>query len=138
MYALSWFFLKVVLARLLPEAVSSGYLAGAVLLGAAPCTASVFVWSYLTRGDGGDTLIQMAINDLVLIFAYAPIVVLLPAIGDASVPADTVLLSVGLFVVVPLAAGWLSRVLLIKRRGREWFEDVFTKPVGKITPTACS
>jgi arsenite transporter len=134
MYAISWFFLKVIFARLLPDAVSSEYIAGAVLLGAAPCTAMVFVWSYLTRGDGGYTLIQVAINDLVLIFAYAPIVVLLLAIGDISVPADTVLLSVGLFVVVPLAAGWVSRVVLVKRRGQEWFDNVFTRRAGKITP----
>lgn len=133
MYGLAWFFLKVVFAPLLPQAISSEYIAGAVLLGAAPCTAMVFVWSYLTRGDAGYTLIQVAINDLVLIFAYAPIVVLLLSIGNLSVPADTVLLSVGLFVVVPLGAGWLSRVALIKRKGAEWFAE-FTRRAGKITP----
>ncbi|TFH03981.1 MAG: arsenic resistance protein, partial [Spirochaetales bacterium] len=101
---------------------------------AAPCTAMVFVWSYLTRGDAGYTLIQVAINDLVLVVAYAPIVVLLLAIGEVSVPADTVLLSVGLFVVVPLGMGWISRVLLIRNRGIHWFQEVFTKKVGKITP----
>ena len=133
MYGLAWFFLKVVFAPFLPPETSSEYIAGAVLLGAAPCTAMVFVWSYLTRGDAGYTLIQVAINDLVLIFAYAPIVVLLLSIGDLSVPADTVLLSVGLFVVVPLGAGWLSRVALVKRKGKEWF-TVFTHRAGKITP----
>jgi len=133
MYGLSWFFLKVVFAPLLPPETSSEYIAGAVLLGAAPCTAMVFVWSYLTRGDAAYTLIQVAINDLVLIFAYAPIVVLLLSIGDLSVPADTVLLSVGLFVVVPLGAGWLSRVALVRRKGEQWLTE-FTRRAGKITP----
>ena len=133
MYGISWFFLKVVFAPLLPPETSTEYIAGAVLLGAAPCTAMVFVWSYLTRGDAGYTLIQVAINDLVLIFAYAPIVVLLLSIGNLSVPADTVLLSVGLFVVVPLAVGWLSRVALVKRKGAQWF-TAFTRRAGKITP----
>jgi len=133
MYGLSWFFLKVVFAPLLPPETSSEYIAGAVLLGAAPCTAMVFVWSYLTRGDAAYTLIQVAINDLVLIFAYAPIVVLLLSIGDLSVPADTVLLSVGLFVVVPLGAGWLSRVALLRRKGEQWLTE-FTRRAGKITP----
>ena len=133
MYGLSWFFLKVVFAPLLPPETSSEYIAGAVLLGAAPCTAMVFVWSYLTRGDAAYTLIQVAINDLVLIFAYAPIVVLLLSIGDLSVPADTVLLSVGLFVVVPLGAGWLSRVALLRQKGEQWLTE-FTRRAGKITP----
>ena len=133
MYGISWFFLKMVFARLLPPETSTEYIAGAVLLGAAPCTAMVFVWSYLTRGDAGYTLIQVAINDLVLIFAYAPIVVLLLSIGNLSVPADTVLLSVGLFVVVPLAVGWLSRIVLVKRKGEQWFA-AFTHRAGKITP----
>jgi len=133
MYGLSWFFLKVVFAPLLPPETSSEYIAGAVLLGAAPCTAMVFVWSYLTRGDAAYTLIQVAINDLVLIFAYAPIVVLLLSIGDLSVPADTVLLSVGLFVVVPLGAGWLTRVALVRRKGEQWLTE-FTRRAGKITP----
>lgn len=134
MYAVSWFFLRVVFARFIGPELAGEYIAGAVLLGAAPCTAMVFVWSYLTRGDAAYTLIQVAINDLVLVFAYAPIVMLLLAIGEVTVPADTVLLSVVLFVVVPLAAGWLSRSVLIARRGRDWFETAFVPKIGKITP----
>jgi ACR3 family arsenite transporter len=134
MYGIAWFFLNVVFAPFIGAERASEYVAGAVLLGAAPCTAMVFVWSYLTRGDAGYTLVQVAINDLVLIFAYAPIVMLLLAIGNVTVPADTVLLSVVLFVVIPLAAGWLSRTILLARRGREWFDGVFAARAGKITP----
>ena len=134
MYLIAWFFLKIVFARWIPVSLSSEYLAGAVLLGAAPCTAMVFVWSYLTRGDAAYTLIQVAINDLVLIVAYAPIVMLLLAIGTVSVPADTVFLSVALFVVIPLVAGAVSRRTLIKKRGVHWFTEEFIPRVGKITP----
>lgn len=134
MYAIAWLFLKVIFAPLLPESLSSQYLAGAVLLGAAPCTAMVFVWSHLTRGHAGYTLIQVAINDIVLVFAYAPIVMALLAIGEVSVPADTVLLSVLLFIVVPLGAAWVSRRLITRRKGTEWFEEVYVARTGKITP----
>jgi ACR3 family arsenite transporter len=134
MYAFAWLFLKLIFAPFLPHALAAEYVAGAVLLGAAPCTAMVFVWSYLTRGHAGYTLVQVAINDLVLVFAYAPIVMLLLAIGDVSVPADTVLFSVVLFVVVPLAAAWISRSLIVRRRGREWFHDVYVPQVGTVTP----
>jgi ACR3 family arsenite transporter len=134
MYAVAWVFLKLVFANLLPESLSSEYLAGAVLLGAAPCTAMVFVWSYLTRGHAGYTLIQVAVNDIILIFAYAPIVMALLAIGNVTVPADTVLLSVLLFIVVPLAAGWVSRVTIVRRRGRQWFENTYVPRMGKVTP----
>ena len=133
MYFFAWLFFKVIFARFMTPETSTEYLAGAVLLGAAPCTAMVFVWSYLTRGDAAYTLIQVAINDLVLVFAYAPIVMFLLSIGNVSVPADTVLLSVLLFVVIPLAAGWISRVVLVRSHGLDWFQNVFTRRVGKIT-----
>jgi ACR3 family arsenite transporter len=133
MYGFSYLFLRVLFATVLPASRASEYVAGAVLLGAAPCTAMVFVWSYLSNGDPGYTLVQVAVNDVVLIVAYAPIVMLLLAIGDVQVPADTVLLSVVLFVVVPLAAGWLSREILVRRRGEQWFRDVFAKRAGKLT-----
>jgi ACR3 family arsenite transporter len=94
----------------------------------------VFVWSYLTRGHAGYTLIQVAVNDIILIFAYAPIVMALLAIGNVTVPADTVLLSVLLFIVVPLAAGWVSRVTIVRRRGRQWFENTYVPRMGKVTP----
>lgn len=134
MYAVAWFFLKVVFAPLIGDGLGSEYVAGAVLLGAAPCTAMVFVWSYLTRGHAGYTLVQVAVNDIILIFAYAPIVMALLAIGDVHVPADTVLLSVVLFIVVPLVAAWLSRIAIVRRKGSEWFQQVYVARAGKITP----
>lgn len=103
-------------------ATAREYAAGLVILAAAPCTAMVFVWSYLTDGDGAYTLAQVAINDLIMIFAFAPIVAVLAGIGGVAIPAGVLVTSVVVFIVIPLAAGWLSRALLIARRGPEWFE----------------
>jgi arsenite transporter len=134
MFAIAWFFLMVVFSPLIPENLAREYLAGAILLGAAPCTAMVFVWSYLTRGDAGYTLVQVALNDLVMLFAFAPIVVLLLGISDMAVPWDTVALSVVLYIVIPLAAGWAVRVLLIRTKGMAWFGRVFLRRIGVVTP----
>lgn len=134
MFAVAWFFFMVVFKPLLPAAIASEYLAGAILLGAAPCTAMVFVWSYLTRGDAAYTLVQVAVNDLIMLVAFAPIVVLLLGISNIQVPWDTVLLSVLLYIVIPLAAGYWVRNSVIKRRGLAWFNDVFLKRVSWITP----
>ena len=134
MFAIAWFFFMVVFEPWLPAAIASEYLAGAILLGAAPCTAMVFVWSYLTRGDAAYTLVQVAVNDLIMLVAFAPIVVLLLGISNIQVPWDTVLLSVLLYIVIPLAAGYWVRNSVIKRRGLAWFNDVFLKRVSSITP----
>lgn len=134
MFAVAWFFFMVVFEPLLPAAIASEYLAGAVLLGAAPCTAMVFVWSYLTRGDAAYTLVQVAVNDLIMLVAFAPIVVLLLGISNIQVPWDTVLLSVLLYIVIPLAAGYWVRNRVITRRGLAWFNDEFLKRVASITP----
>jgi ACR3 family arsenite transporter len=104
------------------------------LLGAAPCTAMVFVWSYLTRGDAAYTLVQVALNDLIMLFAFAPIVVFLLGVSNIQVPWDTVILSVVLYIVIPLGAGYLTRQAVIKRRGLEWFSNVFMKRLAPITP----
>lgn len=136
MYAIAWFFLNVVFSRWIPVNLAREYLAGAVLLGAAPCTAMVFVWSYLADGDPAYTLVQVAVNDLIILFAYAPIVMFLLGLTDIVVPYDTVALSVVLFVVVPLVAGWISRVQLIKRKGLEWFERTFLPALAPVTITA--
>lgn len=136
MYAIAWFFLNVVFARWIPVDLAREYLAGAVLLGAAPCTAMVFVWSYLADGDPAYTLVQVAVNDLIILFAYAPIVMFLLGLSDILVPYDTVILSVVLFVVVPLAAGWVSRVQLIKRKGLAWFEGTFLPALTPVTIVA--
>jgi arsenite transporter len=134
MFAIAWLFLLVVFSPWIEESLAREYLAGAILLGAAPCTAMVFVWSYLTRGDAGYTLVQVAVNDLIMLVAFAPIVVLLLGISDIAVPWDTVLLSVVLYIVIPLAAGWATRVTLIRRRGAEWFDRVFMSRIAPVTP----
>jgi ACR3 family arsenite transporter len=133
MYLIAWFFLKVAFRALIPSALATEYLAGAVLLGAAPCTAMVFVWSYLSDGDPGYTVVQVAINDLVILIAFTPIVAFLLGVSEVRVPWDTLLFSVVLFVVIPLSAGALTRSRLIKRRGKEWFEGVFIKKFDGIT-----
>ncbi len=136
MYAIAWFFLNIVFSRWIPVDLAREYLAGAVLLGAAPCTAMVFVWSYLGDGDPAYTLVQVALNDLILLFAFAPIVMFLLGLTDVTVPWDTVVLSVVLFVVVPLVAGWISRVQLLKTKGEEWFTGRFLPSLAPVTITA--
>ncbi|MEM5948408.1 ACR3 family arsenite efflux transporter [Spirochaetia bacterium 38H-sp] len=133
MYLFAWFFLKVVFAAFIPGELSTEYIAGAVLLGAAPCTAMVFVWSYLSDGDPGYTVVQVAVNDLVILVAFAPIVAFLLGVSDVNVPMDTLLLSVVLFVLIPLAAGFISRNLIIRNKGKEWFDNVFCKKFDGIT-----
>lgn len=133
MYAIAWFFLKVAFKALIPPSLATEYLAGAVLLGAAPCTAMVFVWSYLSDGDPGYTVVQVAVNDLVILVAFTPIVAFLLGVSDISVPWDTLLFSVLLFVVIPLGAGALTRSRLIRTRGKEWFEGAFIKKFEGIT-----
>ena len=125
MYAIAWFFLKVVFAHWIPTGLSTEYLAGAILLGAAPCTAMVFVWSYLTDGKPSYTLVQVAVNDLVILFAFTPIVAFLLGISDIAIPWNTLLLSVILFVVIPLAAGYITRTLVIRHRGSAYFNETF-------------
>jgi ACR3 family arsenite transporter len=136
MYIIAYFFLFFVFSELIPAPLAREYLAGCVLLGAAPCTAMVFVWSYLADGDPAYTLVQVAVNDLIILFAYAPIVMFLLGLSDIQVPYDTVILSVVLFVVVPLVLGWVSRVQLIKRKGLAWFEEKFLPALAPVTITA--
>ncbi|WP_245888683.1 ACR3 family arsenite efflux transporter [Halomonas denitrificans] len=134
MFAIAWLFLMVLFRPWLPEAVASQYLAGAILLGAAPCTAMVFVWSTLTRGDAAYTLVQVSLNDLIMLFAFAPIVVLLLGVSNIQVPWDTVALSVVLYIVIPLTAGVLTRRALVARRGRDWYEQTFLPRLSPATP----
>lgn len=133
MYLFAWFFFKVVFRYLITPDIATEYLAGAVLLGAAPCTAMVFVWSHLTKGDPAYTLVQVAVNDTILLFAFTPIVGFLLGISNIVVPYNTLILSVVLFVVIPLFAGYISRVLIIKHRGLDYFQDVFLKKFNNIT-----
>lgn len=135
MFAIAWFFLIVLFSPLIEESLAREYLSGAILLGAAPCTAMVFVWSLLTDGDPAYTLVQVSFNDLIMLFAFAPIVVLLLGISDVTVPWDTVALSVVLYIVIPLLGGSAIRVALLRRKGAEWFEDVFVARIGVVTPS---
>lgn len=117
MAALGVLFFNHVFAGLIPAEDAQSYLAGIILLGAAPCTAMVFVWSNLTRGDPTYTLVQVSVNDVVMVFAFAPIVAFLLGVTDIVVPWDTLLLSVGLYVMLPLLAGYLTRQKLVQKGG---------------------
>lgn len=128
------FFTKIYHAFITPE-LAGEYIAGAIILGAAPCTAMVFVWSYLTDGDPNYTLVQVSVNDLIILVAFIPIVGLLLGITDISIPYDTLVASVIVFVVIPLVAGILTHKFLIKQKGKEWFTNTFLpkfKPVSII------
>lgn len=133
MYAIAAFFLQFVFRALIPPALAKEYLAGAVLLGAAPCTAMVFVWSYLTKGDPSYTLVQVATNDLIILVAFVPIVAFLLGVSNISVPWLTLFLSVVLFVVIPLVAGWLTRAYISRRRGVDYFEQQFIPRFNGVT-----
>jgi arsenite transporter len=117
MAALGVLFFEIVFADLIEPADASQYIAGLILLGAAPCTAMVFIWSQLTRGDANYTLVQVSVNDIIMVFAFAPIVALLLGVTDIEIPWETLLLSVGLYVVIPLAAGAATRMALLRRAG---------------------
>ena len=123
-----WFF-KGIFADMIPAADAEGYIAGLILLGAAPCTAMVFVWSQLTKGDANYTLIQVSVNDVIMVFAFAPIVALLLGVTEIPVPWETLLLSVLLYVVVPLIAGILTRKRLMASGAGEAAVDAFTARV---------
>jgi arsenite transporter len=125
MFGVAALFFYHVFSAWIPEELAKDYLAGAVILGAAPCTAMVFVWSHLTRGDPAYTVVQVATNDLLILVAFGPIVVFLLGIGGVSIPWDTLFLSVFLFVVIPLAGGIWTRHAVIKRRGAEYFHRHF-------------
>lgn len=133
MYGIAAFFFYVVFKAMMPAELARDYLAGAVLLGAAPCTAMVFVWSHLTKGSPAYTVVQVATNDLIILVAFTPIVAFLLGIGGVMVPWDTLLLSVVLFVVIPLAGGILTRTLMIKNKGLEYFEKQFIPKFNNIT-----
>jgi len=126
MAALGVLFFNHVFAGLIPPEDAQAYLAGLILLGAAPCTAMVFVWSQLTRGDATYTLVQVSVNDVIMVFAFAPIVALLLGVTDISVPWETLLLSVVLYILIPLGAGILTRSRLLDQGGEaavEAFRD---------------
>lgn len=135
MAGLGVLFFNVVFADLIDPANAPQYIAGLILLGAAPCTAMVFVWSQLTRGDANYTLVQVSLNDVIMIFAFAPIVALLLGVTDIQVPWETLLLSVVLYVVIPLIAGVLTRLILTKRAAPGTGKDAaVTRFIGRVKP----
>ena len=133
MFGLAVFFFYVIFRGLIPADLAKQYLAGAVLLGAAPCTAMVFVWSQLTKGNPAYTVVQVATNDLIILIAFIPIVKFLLGVSDVSVPWDTLVLSVVLFVVIPLAGGAITRILMVKKRGLDYFEQRFLPRFDHVT-----
>ena len=133
MYGIAYLFLYIVFQSFITPDLAKEYLAGAVLLGAAPCTAMVFVWSTLTRGNPAYTVVQVATNDLIILVAFVPIVKFLLGVSDVSVPYSTLFVSVILFVVIPLAAGIITRLTVINNRGQSYFEDVFIHKFDNVT-----
>ena len=133
MYGMASLFFFVVFKAFITPELATEYLAGAVLLGAAPCTAMVFVWSALTKGDPAYTVVQVATNDLIILVAFVPIVKFLLGVSNVFVPWDTLILSVVLFVVIPLAGGILTRYVVTQKKGAEYFENTFVKKFDGIT-----
>jgi ACR3 family arsenite transporter len=134
MAALAVLFFDYLYAGFISGEDAQQYIAGLILLGTAPCTAMVFVWSQMTQGDPAYTLVQVSVNDLIMVVAFAPIVALLLGVTDIAVPWETLLLSVGLYVVVPLVAGWLTRTAIVRSaQGDATAVDRFT---AKLKPFA--
>lgn len=133
MYAISSFFFFVVFKAFITPELATQYLAGTILLGAAPCTAMVFVWSHLTRGNPAYTVVQVATNDLIILVAFIPIVKFLLGVSNITVPWNTLILSVVLFVVIPLVGGILTRITVTKKKGTEYFENTFLKKFDNAT-----
>jgi ACR3 family arsenite transporter len=125
MALLAWVFMQHLFAHWIDPETAKNYTAGLIILAAAPCTAMVFVWSYLTDGDPVYTLVQVAVNDLIMLVAFAPIVMFLCGVANVIVPPKVLMASVVVFIVIPLTAGWLTRTLLLKSHGLAWFEKHF-------------
>jgi ACR3 family arsenite transporter len=133
MYVIAYLFFFVIFKTFITPNLATEYLAGAILLGAAPCTAMVFVWSHLTKGNPAYTVVQVATNDLIILILFIPIVKLLLGVSNVTVPWDTLVLSVVIFVVVPLLGGFLTRYFVIKKKGIEYFENRFIKKFDNAT-----
>jgi ACR3 family arsenite transporter len=129
----AWLFLQKLFLPMIGAQAATEYTAGLIILTAAPCTAMVFVWSYLTDGDPNYTLVQVAVNDLIMLFAFAPIVMFLLGVANVVIPAKVLVTSVVVFIVLPLAAGFASRHFLLRAKGQQWFEQRF---LAKFHPVA--
>lgn len=143
---LAMVFLKIVFASFLPAgttetiigsiSITDQYIAGLILLGVAPCTAMVLVWSYLAEGNMGHTLVMTAINSLSMVFLYAPLATLLIGISGITVPWATIAFAVLIYICAPLAAGWLTRWYVIKEKGMAWFEDKLVPQLSRVSIVA--
>ena len=131
----AWIFFDKLYAAYIDPDMAGEYIAGAILLGVAPCTAMVFVWSYLTDGDPNYTLVQVSVNDLIILVAFVPLVGLLLGITDITIPYETLVSSVVIFVVIPLVAGVITNKSIVRQKGEDWFKTEFLpkfKPVSMI------
>ncbi|ADR22608.1 arsenical-resistance protein [Marivirga tractuosa] len=131
----AWIFFEHLYSAFIAPEMAGEYIAGAILLGAAPCTAMVFVWSYLTDGDPNYTLVQVSVNDLIILVAFIPLVGFLLGITDITIPYGTLAASIIIFVVIPLVAGVITNKILVAQKGEKWFQEVFLpkfKPVSII------
>jgi arsenite transporter len=134
---LAWLFFKFVFAAFITPAEANQYIAGCIILAAAPCTAMVFVWSHLTDGDAAYTLVQVSVNDLIMLVLFVPIVqFLVTGASSLTVPFGVLLTSVIVFIVIPLTAGTILRWLLIRKRGQDWFEKELLPRFAPVTITA--
>ncbi len=129
----AWLFLSLVFGRFLTPELVEEYRAGLILLGVAPCTAMVLMWSYLARANVAHTLVMSAVNSLAMVFFYAPLAVFLMGIAGILVPWATIAIAVGIYIISPLAAGYITRRRVIKARGRAWLESRLAPLLGKIS-----
>lgn len=133
MYGFAYLFLFVIFRNFITPDLATQYLAGAVLLGAAPCTAMVFVWSTLVRGNPAYTVVQVATNDLIILIAFVPIVKFLLGVSKVSVPYSTLFVSIFLFVLIPLVGGILTRITVTKNKGKGYLENIFVHKFDHVT-----
>jgi ACR3 family arsenite transporter len=133
MFGIAYVFFNILFSNFISPDLARDYLTGAVILGAAPCTAMVFVWSHLTNGNPAYTVVQVATNDLIILVAFTPIVAFLLGVSGVTIPWETLILSVFLFIVIPLSAGVLTRASIIKKKGEQYFSDVFIRKFDKVT-----
>ncbi|MBU2700390.1 ACR3 family arsenite transporter [Sporomusaceae bacterium BoRhaA] len=130
---LGWLFFKNLFLPFIGTDLANQYVAGVIILAAAPCTAMVFVWSYLTDGDSAYTLVQVALNDLIMLLLFAPIVMFLLGVSNIVVPKDVLFMSVVLYIVIPLVAGYFTRRFLLGTKGEAWFHTRFLAPLKPVT-----
>jgi len=133
---LAWLFFNHIFIRFLGPILAQEYIAGCIILAAAPCTAMVFVWSYLVDGDPAYTLVQVAVNDLIMLVLFAPIVMFLLGVTNIVVPTNILFFSVFMYIVIPLSLGYLSRKILLKTKGETWFENTFLATLKPVTIVA--